>query len=372
MKKIMLFIAGLFLLAGCGSLPKVQAPGATAEASPTTENTVEVVKPTSLPPASKEITAMSFDVFEANTKLGRGVNLGNALEAPNEGEWGVTLQEEYFQLIKEKGFNSVRIPIRWSAHAAETAPYTIDPVFFKRVDWAVAQALSNNLVTVINMHHYLEIFQDPDGNKDRFVAIWQQIADHYKNYPAGLLFEPLNEPNGTLSAGKWNDLLAATLPVIRQTNPNRNIVIGPADWYSLQRLADLVLPKDDQHIIISYHYYQPFQFTHQGADWVDGSQAWMGTVWKGDSTARMLINMDFNIVERWAKANNRPVYLGEFGAYSKADLDSRVLWTAFIARTAEEHGFSWAYWEFCSGFGFYDPQLKTWNDRLVTALVPGQ
>ncbi len=368
--KALLWISALVLLAGCQSA--VKTPGITASVTPTAENPKAIPSPTGLPTAGAQVTAMSSDVFEANAKLGRGVNIGNALEAPSEGEWGVTIQAEYFQLIKDKGFTSVRIPIRWSAHAAQQAPYTIDPAFFQRIDWIIAQALSRDLVVVINMHHYLEIFQDPDGNKERFVAIWKQIAERYQDYPAGLLFEPLNEPNGALSYGKWNELLAATLPVIRLTNPDRNLIIGPVDWYNFRRLPDLVLPKDDAHLIWSFHYYLPFQFTHQGAEWVDGSQAWLGTVWKGNTNDKSSIEWDFSQVEGWAKAANRPVYLGEFGAYSKADMDSRALWTDFVARTAEKHGFSWAYWEFCSGFGFYDPQLKTWNDRLVTALVPGQ
>lgn len=74
------------------------------------------------------------DVFAINKRLGRGVNLGNALEAPAEGDWGVTLEAEYFQLIAEQGFDSVRIPIRWSAHASQNEPYHISRSFFDRVD----------------------------------------------------------------------------------------------------------------------------------------------------------------------------------------------------------------------------------------------
>ena len=107
---------------------------------------------------------MASDAFEINRKLGRGVNLGNALEGTSEGAWGVVLQEEYFELIANQDFDSVRIPIRWSAYADQTTPYTIDPKFFERVDWAVENALARDLAVVINFHHYEEIFIDPTGH----------------------------------------------------------------------------------------------------------------------------------------------------------------------------------------------------------------
>src|SRR5262249_3752810 len=81
------------------------------------------------------------DAFHYNRLLGRGINLGNALEGPHEGAWGVTLKADYFHLIKKAGFNSVRIPIRWSAHANTDFPYEIESGFFHRVDWAIQQAL---------------------------------------------------------------------------------------------------------------------------------------------------------------------------------------------------------------------------------------
>ena len=62
--------------------------------------------------------------------------------------------------------------------------------------------------------------------------------------------------------------------------------------------------------------------------------------------------------------------MGEFGAYSKADITSRALWTDFVAREAERHGFAWAYWEFCSGFGVYDKNAKQWNEPILKALIP--
>jgi endoglucanase len=298
--------------------------------------------------------------------------LGNALEAPREGEWGVTLQEEYFQLIKLGGFDAVRIPIRWSAHAASTEPYTIDPSFFDRVDWAVDQALSRDLVTIINIHHYEEIMQNPAEHEERLLALWEQIADHYKEYPDGLLFEVLNEPTDRLNACAWNQLLINAISTIRQTNPDRNVVVGPANWNNINALDQLELPTEDRHIIVTVHYYDPFHFTHQGAEWVSDSDPWLGTTWQGTASEERAVISDLDLVAAWAEANNRPIYLGEFGAYSKADMDSRALWTAFVARQAEEREMSWAYWEFCAGFGVFDKSTGTWNEQLLSALIPSE
>src|SRR4051812_17080744 len=106
-------------------------------------------------------------VRAANKRLGRGINLGNALEAPREGAWGVTLRAEYFRAIKEAGFDTVRLPVNWSAHAGAEAPYTIDPTFAARVDWAIDQALAHRLNIIVNVHHYGEMDADPDRHLSR-------------------------------------------------------------------------------------------------------------------------------------------------------------------------------------------------------------
>jgi endoglucanase len=312
----------------------------------------------------------ALDPFQQNLRLARGVNLGNALEAPSEGEWGVTLQAEYFQLIKDSGFTAVRIPIKWSGHAAQTAPYTISSPFFSRVDWAVGQAISRGLATVINMHHYDEIMQDPDQHRERFLALWGQIAEHYKKYPDDLFFELLNEPNGNLTAELWNQYLKEAIAVVRQSNPFRTLIIGPVQWNSISTIPTLALLESDRNIIVTFHYYNPFQFTHQGAEWVSDSNAWLGTTWTGTVAQRQAVVQELENAVTWATTNNFPLYMGEFGAYRTADLTSRYLWTSFLAREAERRNISWAYWEFCSGFGIYDPATKKWNATLLKALIP--
>jgi len=302
--------------------------------------------------------------------MGRGVNLGNALDAPNEGEWGVTLKEEYFAKIKQAGFDSVRIPVRWSNHAGHAAPYAIDTKFLARVDWAIGQALKNRLIPVLNMHHYEEIFQDPDGHRQRYLALWQQISEHYKSYPPALIFELLNEPHDKLNSDKWNPMLAEAIQIVRRTNPTREIVVGPTSWNSINDLDSLELPEKDRHLIVTVHYYNPFQFTHQGAGWAGPeAQHWLGTHWTGTPSERKAILKDLDKAIVWAVEHRRPIYLGEFGAYSKADMESRTRWTRFVAQSALERKMSFAYWEFCASFGVYDPQRNAWIEPLKDALV---
>ncbi|HEU4751662.1 MAG TPA: glycoside hydrolase family 5 protein [Armatimonadota bacterium] len=314
-------------------------------------------------------TSADDDASAINRMLGRGINFGNALEAPREGEWGVTLKEEYFDAVRKAGFNSVRIPIKWSGHAAREAPYTIDPAFFRRIDWAVDQALARGLLPVINVHHYDELYPDPDAHQARFLALWRQIAEHYRARPDRLVFEALNEPNGKLDNDRWNRMIPEVLAAIRQTNPRRAVIVGPSNWNGIRDLPRLRLPEDDRHLIATFHYYLPFHFTHQGAEWAKGSEKWLGTTWTATPEQLRVLREDFDVASRWAAEQRRPLYLGEFGAYQRADMPSRARWTSAVAREAEKRGFSWAYWEFGAGFGAYDRSAGTWKEPLRAALL---
>ncbi len=303
--------------------------------------------------------------------LGRGVNLGNALEAPQEGEWGMKVKPAYLALIAEAGFDSIRLPVRWSAHADEDSPYTISPAFFQRVDEAIQQAFEHELTVVLDLHHYDGLMEDPAPHRERFLALWAQVAEHYRASPPSLLFELLNEPNKNLDAETWNDLLMAAIRQIRVTNPERTLVVGPANWNAIKGLDSLTLPEDDRRIIVTFHYYLPFKFTHQGAGWVGPhTKEWVGTQWNGTADERLAIEADFDRAASWARKHRRPLYLGEFGVYEPADMDSRARWTEFVRRAAEERGMAWAYWEFGAGFGIYDRNGESWRTPLLRALLP--
>jgi endoglucanase len=308
--------------------------------------------------------------FRQNAKLGKGINIGNALEAPVEGEWGVIIEERFFKLISDKGFNSIRIPINWSTsnRTDVSPPYKISDALFSRIDWVIENALKNRLSVVICMHHYAELYANPEQHKPRFLAIWDQISKRYKNESDSLYFELLNEPHDNIDATVWNGLFAEVLATVRNDNPTRSVIVGPANYNDLYKLDELVLPADT-NLILTVHDYLPFQFTHQGAEWVAGSNAWLGNTWDNTEGERKQLYDGLALVKSYSDLHHLPVYIGEFGAYSKADSYSRCQWTNFMARTMEEFGFSWAYWEFCWGFGVYNDTTKTWRDDLTEALM---
>ncbi len=308
--------------------------------------------------------------FEMNGKLGRGVNMGNCFEAPSESEWGNPWDPEYFETMAELGFQHVRLPVRWepAARSMATAPYTIVPSFLERIQQVVDSAVKHNLYIIVNMHHHDVLFENPVGQKERFLSQWSQIANHFKDYPENLLFEVLNEPHGNLSPGLWNEFFADALAEIRITNPTRVVLLGVAEFGGLGGISKLELP-DDEYIILSPHYYNPFPFTHQGAEWVDGADAWLGTTWNDTEADRETVVNEFSYALQFSEENNIPIHVGEFGAYSTADADSRERWTTFLARWFEEQNLSWAYWEFSAGFGIYNPATKAFNTSLVDALL---
>jgi endoglucanase len=148
------------------------------------------------------------------------------------------------------------------------------------------------------------------------------------------------------------------------------LVIGPGTWNNVESLQFLKLPDDDRNIIVEFHYYSPHHFTHQGAEWAKGSDAWLGTKWTGSLEEKQAIVDDFKIAVDWAKLNNRPLYLGEFGAYCKADLESRTRWLHFVVQQAENNNISWAIWDLMGPyFGIYDDSKMSWIEPLKDAIL---
>ena len=229
--------------------------------------------------------------------------------------------------------------------------------------------LDNDLAIVINIHHFEEIFSDPLAFKQKLLSLWEQIARHFKDYPDDIIFEMLNEPHQKLTSEIWNEFIAEGISLIRKIDDKRTLMIGPANWNSINSLNTLEIP-NDENLIITVHYYSPFEFTHQGASWVENSDRWMGTTWDATNTQKELIDKDIAIVKEWGIRNNRPIFIGEFGAYSKADFNSRFRWTEYMVQVMQKNEISWSYWEFCSGFGAWDQETKKWNELLYALIQP--
>lgn len=317
------------------------------------------------------VFAQQGTIFELNQKLGRGINMGNMFEAPTETEWGNPFRNDYFERIADQGFDHVRIPIRWDtpARMQMQSPYTINPGFLVRIKEVVDLALKEDLMVIINMHHHEDLFANPAANKSRFLAQWAQIADYFKDYPEGLVMEVMNEPHAQLTPQLWNEYFSDALGEIRKTNPDRAVLMGTANFGGVAGIFHLD-PPDDNNIIVTVHFYSPFTFTHQGADWVGPqSQNWLGTKWNDLEYEREAIRQEIQPVLDFSTAKNIPIHMGEFGAFSTADIQSRGLWTNFLCRYFESVGFSWAYWEWSAGFGVFDPKTNQYNDQLINALL---
>jgi len=126
---------------------------------------------------------------------------------------------------------------------------------------------------------------------------------------------------------------------------------------------------DDRNIIATVHYYNPFAFTHQGTPWTAQKEK-LGVTWMGTAGEEKAMEQDLSKVRTWAKQNNRPIYIGEFGAYEKADLPSRIRWTAAVARAFEQHGWSWGCWQFADNFAVFDMRTQQWVTPIRDALIP--
>jgi endoglucanase len=309
------------------------------------------------------------DAFTVNQRLGRGVNI-IGYDPIWQDRARARFKESDFARIRDAGFTSVRINLQPFRHMDAADGYRLDPAWLDTLDWAVTHALAADLMVILDMHEFGAMGRNPEGHKDEWLAFWRQVAPRYTDSPDAVVFELLNEPFGKLTDEMWNQYLREGLAVVRQTNPTRTVIVGPGHWNGIGALANLDLPQDDRNLIVTVHYYAPMAFTHQGAPWAEEFKDTTGVGWLGTDQERQKIETDFARANQWAEAHDRPILLGEFGAYDKADMDSRARYTAAVARTAERFGWSWAYWQFDSDFVVFDVEKDQWVEPLKRALVP--
>jgi endoglucanase len=346
------------------------------------------------PPQMQRLTNFDSPAWQAAKRFMRGANLGDYLESPPGGHWGVTVDASEFGVMKQQGFDHVRVPIGWQHYAGPAPDFKLSPEIYSRVDFVVTNALAAGLAVMINIHHFDELDQDPAGATDEFLKIWRQIADHYKDFPPQLAFELDNEPHMNATTAAMNPIYARAIPEIRQSNPGRTIFVEPGDWGKIPELKNLVLPPDD-NVIVSVHCYDPFFFTHQGAGWTH-LPAVTGIQFPGPPATPLVPDPSLNLPKgmkdwiqryntlpadqnpsspiafegslkycrQWSDYYGRPIHLGEFGAYTKADPASRAHFYAAIRRAMDENKIGWAIWDWSSGFHYWDKK----NNRPVAGM----
>lgn len=323
------------------------------------------------PPAAAqspaETSAKSGQAWRTAARLKRGVNIigyDPLWTDPAKARF----KPRHFTIIKRGGFDFVRVVLQAFRHM--DARNRLDPRWLATLDGVVRDATAAGLGVILDEHDFNACSKDPDACEPRLIAFWQQIGERYRTAPDTLLFELLNEPHAPLDGPRWNAMLTRLIPVVRATNPHRTLVIGPTQWNNLEQLPALVLPKDDRNILVTFHSYEPFRFTHQGAPWTPEMVGVKNVPFTAADEAR--IKADYDTVGAWSKANDRPVLMGEFGAYDKSGtpMAARARYTATVRREAEAHGFPWAYWQFDSDFILYDIDRDRWVEPIRKALVP--
>lgn len=330
----------------------------------------------------------------------RGINLGNRLDAPHEGDWGPVLHATDFSYIARRGFDHIRLPVYFSGHAADAPPYTIDETFFQRVDWAIDNAVTQCLSILVDIHHYDALTQAPSAESEKFLAMWSQIAARYQGYPLNLAFEVLNEPSDQLTADVWNPLLARAIELIRTTNPERDIFVDGPNFAATVSIDQLSLPADP-HVHASVHVYEPSLFTFQGQTWMPAEWGTTGVVFPGPPATPIVpvpavqntpwaaswfagynsapaetnpsgvttIETQFAAIKSYVARTGHSVYNGEWAAEDGGDLESRLRWMRMVREQSEMNGVGWCVWDNAgAGMKLLDPIAGTWDETLLGAL----
>ena len=306
--------------------------------------------------------------------LRRGWNLGNTLDTElyNPGvnaPW-------VFDAVKRAGFDWVRIPVHWDPHTAAAAPFAIDPAFMATVRQSVEWALKAGLVAMVNTHHerWFDNSTSFDTQLPRFLSIWEQIADEFKDTPdMALVFELLNEPS-EITIKQLNAMNTAVLPVVRKSNPTRQVHFGGlakmGTWWILQNPDAIAIPAGDDHLALTVHSYNPWDFAGPGPkpDHIPTDHIFTAD---DEAKARETMSQLAAWGERQLGGASKVVH-DEFGCTTmQTNRTARLLYYKTYARAAEAAGVGWAVWD---DDGWYRVLSRrgnhTWDTEVLAQLMP--
>jgi endoglucanase len=268
---------------------------------------------------------------------------------------------EDFQNVKKLGLNSIRLPI-FMDNMFEEKSSTMNPLFFYLLDQYVDMAENEGLNLILTNMSGFDYANDPII-QDKFINIWKQMAEHYKNRSTKILYELANEPNG-ITDEAWGQIQGNVIDVIRKIDQTHTIIVTPI-WDGLANLEKLP-DYEDENLIYAFHFYDPFLFTHQGVinaslgdlvgvpfpyneeempsmpasfvgNWYEG----LYYDYKTDATA-VEIRKLIDTAAKFKNERNVPLWCGEFGVVGGTDHDDRVYWYNVLRSSLEENGIPWS------------------------------
>lgn len=308
-----------------------------------------------------------------------GVNLTQWFEVPSASELNDSkFTKQTFVDIKSLGADMVRLPIHFENLSSGNPKYQIADNAFALLDNVCDWCEELGLYLVIDNHSFFThqaLFADIER---RLTAIWMQVANRYKNRSNKIIYEIYNEPH-KCTTDTWSHIQRRILTVIRAMDVKHTVVVGGVDYNSYKALSELPL-YNDKNIIYTFHFYNPFLFTHQGASWAEPSlvplagmpfpydknrmpscpQEFEGTNWE-QGISSYEHDADVNTLREqlaipasWAKENNVAVWCGEFGSLkNNAAVEDRVRWYKTICSLLNEFNIPWTCWDYYGGFGMF-------------------
>lgn len=315
----------------------------------------------------------------AQINFNRGVNLTNWFQEGSARQIQFTkYTREDFVQIKSLGSDVIRLPINLHAMTNGAPDYTLDPLFLEFLDKAVTWAEELQINLILDNHTF-----NPDVNTDLSIGtilnkVWKQMAQHYKDRSEYILYEVLNEPHGITTA-QWAAIQQGAIDAIRSVDTKHTIIVGASGFNSYSELKNLPVYSDTK-LIYTFHFYDPFIFTHQGASWASPSMVPLaGVPFPYSSTAMPAcpaslkgtwIESNLNsyssngtvakvkslidIAVDFKTSRNVKVFCGEFGVYIPNSPDAdRVYWYEVVRKYLEEKGIPWTIWDYKGGFGLF-------------------
>jgi endoglucanase len=359
-------------------------------------------------PKPADATGMSSTAVQLAAKMHLGINFGNTMVSPVEGEWNSKVTESYVQFVKQKGFNTVRLSCNWVwSHLSDPNKMTIDPVWLNRVKEVVGWCVANDMYVVVNAHADLGWLEDnvnatmKDAINAKQKAIWEQIATTMRDFDEHLLFAGTNEPkaDNAEQMAILNGYHETFIKAVRSTggrNSYRVLVVqGPHTDPNLTATLMTTFPADNipNKLMLEIHDYTPATFTIL----TDGDVSWGKMVYYWGSGNHSTIEPDRNatgeeetaIDAEFKKIKENfvdkgiPVILGEYAAwrrnatnnanYLPKDLDkhnqSVNYWTKYVTKQAKANGIIPYYFE--TGFMFDRANNVVKDQPMLDALIAG-